>query len=111
MKDTDLLRTNLRVYEDWEERRKDGVAQMQSKVLITLPIYVMPQEFDQLQLRGALVFLSRANSYVTRGHKYNEWGDTRFYEPEIEAADIIFKKAIWAIQDDLNRLQNRKFGA
>ena len=54
---------------------------------------------DELKLRGAIALLSSAISHVGRGHPVDEWGDGRYLDPDIEAADCILRRALWNTED------------
>jgi len=61
---------------------------------------------NQLELRGAIDMVSRALGHVVRGHRYDEWGDGHYFEPEIEAADRLLTHIIWSLQYDLRKMNN-----
>ena len=62
-----------------------------------------------LLLRGVDDFLSRAITHLGKGHRVDEWGDGRYLDPAIEAADSILRKALWYVgkerRDNFDRIR------
>lgn len=58
---------------------------------------------DPLKLRGAIAILSRALFHIGINQKTDEWGTGDYLNPAVEEADGILRKALWLVQDDLEK--------
>jgi len=57
-----------------------------------------------LQLRGALDFLSSVTKRVTKGHRTSD-RDGSYLDPDIDMADGILQLAYWEVQRELDKYE------
>lgn len=63
---------------------------------------------SQLELRGAADLIGRAQAYIGRNQKTDEWGSGGYLDKNIENANNILQLAGWRVTKEFTDMQEGK---